>query len=73
MKYLPNLRNLVANNIYVQTVIFIIAVLVATLTVFPVEAEEDHVALAPVTQPRVDPKQLDCLAKTCSMKPVLNH
>jgi spore germination cell wall hydrolase CwlJ-like protein len=63
MKYLPNLRNLVANNIYVQTGIFIIAVLVATLTVFPVEAEEDNNVAEAVIQPLVDPKQLDCLAK----------
>lgn len=62
MKHLPNLRNLVANNIYVQTFIFITAVLFATLFVFPVNAEEEVEEVA-IVQPHVDPKQLDCLAK----------
>jgi spore germination cell wall hydrolase CwlJ-like protein len=61
MKYLPNLRNLVANNIYVQTFIFIMAVLFATLYVFPVNAEEEVAEV--IIQPQVDPKQLECLAK----------
>ena len=63
MKYLPNLRNLVANNIYVQTGIFLIAVLFAILFVFPVQAEEEEAAELAVIQPHVDPKQLECLAK----------
>lgn len=63
MKYLPNLRNLVANNIFVQTGVFIIAVLFAILFIFPVEAEDEVIVEEPVKVAYVDPKQLDCLAK----------